>query len=207
MWIQNSPQSGPARPAREYWAIGREAGRLVDFQKDPLVSTEDLLRDSETIPVDGLPATYHFQLDGPMMKPATLKDYGLGLAVGVAGGAVLGVVGGLALQLMGGAFTILSAGMFGDTPAYGLVVPAALGAAAGAGSALGLGGRRKDYQHYGESLSGRLSAEYGPDGKKHLVFHTGREPEEKVDLEKYQSGAFEPNSVCWWMHASPNVPD
>lgn len=212
MQIQTSPQQTPARPPREHWNTGAKAFDLVDFQKDPLVSTADLLQQANDLPLEGVPASYTFQRDCAMMKPATAANYGSALVRGAAGGALVGALGGLALELMGGVFTIMTAGFFGHSQGIGLLVPAAVGSVVGAGiSALDLRAEHQDYPHYGESISGNLRPEYGPDGQKHLFFHPRGELNDKVELEKFQNapiiegGEVGSDSGQWWQKASPNV--
>lgn len=211
MKIQNAPQVAMARPPREHWSTG-ENQPWVDFQKDQLVSTTDLLKQTNSIPEGGVEACYSFQRDCALMKPATLGEYGLAAAKGAAVGAGVGVAGGVALAVMGEIFTIFTAGFFGQSAGVGLLVPAAIGAAFGAGiGASSLHSEHKDYPHFGESLPGTLRSEYGPDGQKHLQFHPYGELSQKVELEKYASaptiegGQSGSNDGQWWQAGYPNV--
>src|SRR4051812_37339693 len=113
------------RPPREHWGVG-EAG-LPDFQKDKLVSTADLVQRTQDIPEDGVQARYTFQRDNNLMKPATMKEYGLAAAKGAAWGAFGGAACGVALNIMGGVLEVFTLGMLGHSQSLGLAIPAAIG--------------------------------------------------------------------------------
>ena len=207
-------QPSYTRPPRENWEVGNNA-RAADFQKDPLVSTQDLLQRTNDIPEDGAPARYTFQRDCSLMKPATMKQYGMAAAKGAAWGAVGGAACGVALNVVGGIFEVLTLGMLGGSQAIGLAIPAVMGAAIGAfiGPA-NVRAEHSDYPHYGESVYGNLKPEYGPDGQKHLKFYVHNEAgETRVELEKFVQasmvGGGEPGTSDtepqWWQSARPNV--
>lgn len=207
-------QPSYTRPPRENWEVGNNA-KVADFQKDPLVSTQDLLQRTNELPEDGTPARYTFQRDCSLMKPATMKQYGLAAAKGAAWGAVGGAACGVALNFVGAAFEVFTLGMLGHSQSLGLAIPAAMGAAVGAFiGPSSLHSEHSDYPRYGESVSGNLKPEYGPDGQKHLKFYTRNEAgETKVELEKFAQapveGGGEPGShdaeTQWWQSAYANV--
>jgi hypothetical protein len=215
---QNQQTYGMTRPPRENWEVGGNA-KIADFQKDSLLSTSDLLKQTKDIPEDGVSARYTFQRDCSRMKPATMKQYGLAAAKGAAWGAVGGAACGLALNFVGAAFEIFTLGMLGHSQAIGLAIPAAMGTAVGTFiGCSNLHAEHSDYPHYGESVSGNLKAEYGPDGQKHLKFYPGGGYEgqpapAKVELEQFAQapivGGGEPGvdeaQPQWWQSAYPNV--
>jgi len=215
MKIMQSP-AGMTRPPRENWSVGSQADGWVDFQKDKLVSTGDLLQQTQQIPEDGVKARYAFQRDCSRMQPATLKQYGLAAAKGAAWGAVGGAACGVALNVVGSLFEVFTLGMLGRSQAIGLAIPAVMGSVVGTFiGASNLHAEHADYPRYGESVGGTLKGEYGPDGQKHLRFYpqTGQGQSTKVDLEAYAQapavGGGEPETTDeqpqWWQAAYPNV--
>lgn len=212
MKIQNAPQTAMARPPREHWATGENA-KMVDFQTDKLVSTADLLKQTQDVPEAGTPAVYTYQRDCSLMKPATAREYALGALAGAGTGAAIGAVGAVALGVVGTIFAVFTAGFFGGPPGVNLLAPAAIGGLIGAGvGASSVRSAHQDYPHYGESLGGTLRTEYGPDGQKHLQFHPHGQLERKVDLEKFSTAPTivdggEPGTegTQWWQEGYSNI--
>lgn len=214
---QNQQTYAMSRPPRENWEVGDKA-READFQKDTLLSTSDLLKQTNDIPEDGVRARYTFQRDCSLMKPATMGQYGLAAAKGAAWGAVGGAACGVALNVMGGVLEVFTLGMLGHSNSIGLAIPAVIGA--GVGTLIGcsnLHAEHSDYPHYGESVHGNLKSEYGPDGQKHLKFYPasyeGQPAPGKVELEQFAKapvvGGGEPGvddaQPQWWQNAYKNV--
>ena len=205
-----------SRPPREHWSVGPEAGG-VNFKTAELLTTADLVSQSPEIPDSGTPAAYTFQRNCTLMEPAGLKGYAKAAATGAAWGGATGVAGGVGLFLLSavaGAFT----GGLGVWAVQAAPLVTSVAACTSIGATLGsvigsanLFSEHSDYPRYGESLSGTLTSETGPDGKKHLNFHPHGSLSQKVDLEAYATAPVvdggEPGTPgdSWWNVAHLNV--
>jgi len=212
MKIMHNPR-GLTRPPRETWSVGARANQQVDFQKDNLVSTHDLLRQTHQIPEEGVSARYAFQRDCSRMQPVSLKQYGLAAAQGAAWGALIGLGIAFGTYVITNLFDALSLGGVGRLP---LPFGSALGSMVGAILSVSeLKQEHSDYSRHGESIGGTLKGEHGPDGQKHLKFYLKgwQGPPTSVDLEAHAQAPVvaggEPGvrveEPQWWQASYPTV--